>query len=226
MDEYGGWYRYHHLLREFLAAELEAREPGRVADLHRRAAAWYGEAGELDLAVAQAFSAGDLDLAASFVGRVMLDNHWSGRRALTQSWLARFSDVELEERPWLAILAAWECIGTGDAPRTLRFADIAERGSFVGRPPDGTASFESSRAMLRTTMSRHGADDMLANARHAVELEPEGSPWRDFALWMLSFALFTRGDREAGDAAVTDALTAARSAATRRSHTASSGIAP
>ena len=212
MDEYGGWFRYHHLLREFLVAELRAREPDRVADLHRRAAAWHADAGELDLAVAQAFSAADLDLAASFVGRMMLDNHWSGRRALTQSWLARFSDPELEERPWLAILAAWECIGTGDAPRALHFADIAERGSFTERPPDGTASFESSRAMLRTTMGRHGADDMLANAWRAVELEPEGSPWRDFALWMLSIALFTRGDREAGDAAVTDALTAARSA--------------
>ncbi len=212
MDEYGGWFRYHHLLREFLVAELRAREPDRVADLHRRAAAWHAGAGELDLAVAQAFSAADLDLAAEFVGRMMLENHWSGRRALTQSWLARFSDAELEERPWLAILAAWECIGTDDTPRALHFADIAERGSFAGRPPDGTASFESSRAILRTTMGRHGAGDMLANARRAVELEPEGSPWRDFALWMLSIALFTRGDREAGDAAVTDALTAARSA--------------
>ena len=157
IDEYGGWFRYHHLLREFLAAELQVREPGRVTDLHRRAAAWYGEAGELDLAVTHAFSAGDVDLAASFVGRMMLDNHWSGRRALTQSWLARFRDTALEERPWLAVLAAWECIGTGDAARTLRFADIAERGSFVGRPPDGTASFESGRSMLRTTMGRRGA---------------------------------------------------------------------
>jgi LuxR family maltose regulon positive regulatory protein len=212
MDEYGGWFRYHHLLREFLAAELRAREPGRMADLHRRAAGWYAEAGEFDLAVAQAFSAGDLDLAASFVGRMMLDNHWTGRRSLTQSWLARFSDAELEERPWLAVLAAWECIGTSDASHTVRFADIAERGTFAGRPPDGTASFASSRAMLRTVTCRRGADDMLANARQAAQLEREGSPWRDFALWMLSFALFTRGDREAGDAAVADALTTARSA--------------
>jgi LuxR family maltose regulon positive regulatory protein len=212
MDEYGGWFRYHYLLREFLVAELRAREPERVVDLHRNAASWYSDAGELDLAVAQAFSAGDLDHAASSVGRMMLDNHWTGRRSLTQSWLARFSDADLEERPWLAILAAWECIGNGDPLRTMRFAEIAERGTFVGRPPDGTASFESGLAMLRTTMGRRGADDMLANARRAVQLEPEDGPWRDFALWLLSFALFTHGDREAGDAAVADALSAARSA--------------
>ena len=210
MDEYGRGFRYHHLLREFLAAELQAREPDRVADLHRRAAAWHGEAGELDVAVAQAFSAGDLDLAASFVGRMMLDNHWSGRRALTQSWLSRYSDAALEERPWLAVLAAWESMGTGDAPRTLHFADIAERGSFSGRPPDGTTSFESSRAILRTTLCRGGVADMLKDARRAVELEPEGSPWRDFALWMLSVALFTHGDMPGGDTFLLDALAAAR----------------
>jgi LuxR family transcriptional regulator, maltose regulon positive regulatory protein len=212
VDEYGGWFRYHLLLREFLAAELRGREPEHVAELHRRAAAWYAEAGEIDLAAHQAFSAGDLDLAASFVGGMMLANHWSGRRALTQAWLSRYSDPALEERPWLAVLAAWECMGTGDASRTLRFADIAERGSFAGRPPDGTASFESSRSMLRATVARHGAESMLRDARRAVELEPETSPWRDFALWMLSFALLTNGEPEAGDQAIADALTAARGA--------------
>ena len=210
VDEYGGWFRYHQLLRESLAAELYRREPGRVTDLHRRAAAWYEEVGELDLAADQAFSAGDLDLAASLVGRMMLDNHWSGRRATTQTWLARFSDADLEERPWLAVVAAWEFMGTGDPLRTLRFADLAERRSFVGIPPDGTASLESGRAMLRVATCRRGAADMLANARMTVGLEPEESTWRDFALWMLSFALFTNGDPEGGDRAVAAALAAAR----------------
>ena len=49
----------------------------------------------------------------------------------------------------VAVLAAWEELGAGDVATTEHLANIAERGSFDGAPPDGTASFESGRAMLR-----------------------------------------------------------------------------
>jgi LuxR family transcriptional regulator, maltose regulon positive regulatory protein len=212
VDEYGGSYRYHTLLRDFLRRELAAREPKRIAGLHQRAATWYGANGDLDLAVDHAFAAGDLDLAAVFGGRGMLDTHWSGRRATVRAWFSRFSDPALEARPWLAVLAAWEELAAGDVASTVRLADIAERGTFAGRPPDGTASFESGRAMLRAAMARQGADDALANASLAVELEGSGSPWRDFALWQLAMARFMKGDPEGGDSALADAVVAARSA--------------
>ncbi len=212
VDEYGGSYRYHTLMRGFLRGELAAREPERVAGLHQRAAAWHEANGALDLAVDHAFAAADLDLAATLMGRGMVLYHWSGRRATTRAWFRRFSDDALEERPWLAVLAGWEELGAGDVASTMRLADIAERGTFEGRPPDGTVSFESGRAMLRAALARSGADDALANAARAVDLEAAGSPWRDFALWMLAIARLTKGDREGADAALADAIAAARSA--------------
>jgi LuxR family maltose regulon positive regulatory protein len=212
VDEYGGSYRYHALLRDFLRGELTAREPGQIARLHREAAIWHAENGALDLAVEHAFAAGSLDLAATAVSEGMLRYHWSGRGATVRGWLRRFGDVALRERPWLAVLAAWEQVGLGDIARIEHFADIAERGSFDGRPPDGTASFESGRAMLRAVMGRAGADDMLANATRAVELEAPGGQWRDFALWVLAFARITSGDQEGACAALDDAVTAARPA--------------
>ena len=212
VDEYGGSYRYHVLLRDFLEGELVAREPGQIAELHRRAATWNEENGALDLAVEHAFSAGDLDFVAALVGKGMTRYHWSGRRATTRTWLGRFTHGQLEERPWLAVLAAWEELGAGDVASTVRLADIAERGTFEGRPPDGTASFESGRAMLRAVMCRAGADDALANASRAVELEAPGGPWRDFALWALTFARITAGDQVGADAALADAVAAARPA--------------
>ena len=60
-------YRYHNLLREFLLAELERREPGRATALHRTAAAWYRDSGNLDLAIEHALAAGALDEAATIV---------------------------------------------------------------------------------------------------------------------------------------------------------------
>jgi LuxR family maltose regulon positive regulatory protein len=212
VDEYGGSYRYHVLLRDFLQGELTAREPERVASLHRRAAGWYEANGAPDFAIDHAFAAGDLDLAAALMGRAMLRYHWSGRRTTMRAWLNRLGDEALEARPWLAVLAAWEELAAGDVPSTVRLADIAERGSFTAVPPDGTASFESGRAMLRATMIRRGVHDALADAARAVELEGAGSPWRDLALWTLAIARLAAGDHEGADAALAEAIDAARSA--------------
>jgi LuxR family maltose regulon positive regulatory protein len=211
VDEYGGSYRYHSLLRDFLRDELEVREPELLPVLHHRAAAWLEAHGAIDEAIEHAFAANDLDHAAGMVGMAMVGHHWSGRRATTRAWYRRFGDDALEERPWLAVLGAYEELGAGEVASAEHLADIAERGSFEGRPPDGSASFESGRAMLRVTMSRAGADDMLANAARAVELEPAGSPWRDFALWGLALARSVVGDVEGADAALADAVVAARS---------------
>jgi ATP/maltotriose-dependent transcriptional regulator MalT len=41
LDRRGQWYRYHHLFRDLLLAELERLEPGLLPALRRRAAAWY-----------------------------------------------------------------------------------------------------------------------------------------------------------------------------------------
>ena len=210
VDEYGGWFRYHPMLRDFLRHELEAREPLGIPELHRRAASWYEAAGDLDLAVGHAFDVGDVDFAAAIVGKALLRYHWSGRRATLQTWLRRFDEAALEQRPWLAVLAAWEELAEGDVRSTEHLAGIADRGVFEGPPPDGTASLDSGRAMLRAIMSRHGADDMLANARLAVDLEPAGSHWRDLALWILALAYLVQGDTHSADAALADAIAAAR----------------
>ena len=209
VDDYGGAYRYHTLLRDFLQRELAAREPETVPTLHRRAAAWYQANFAYEPAVDHAFAAGDLDLAATFAGNGWQLFHWSGRRATIRSWTARFGADALEARPWLAVLAAWEELAAGDVAGTMRFADVAERGAFEGRPPDGTASFESGLAMLRAAMVRRGADDALANATRAVELEGSHGAWRDFALWQLAIARLTMGDQAGADAAFAEGIKAA-----------------
>ena len=44
LDEVRGWWRYHHLFADLLRARLQEEQPGRVAQLHRNAAAWYAGA--------------------------------------------------------------------------------------------------------------------------------------------------------------------------------------
>jgi LuxR family maltose regulon positive regulatory protein len=62
------WYRYHHLFRAFLRARLSHESPLAVADLHRRASAWYEQNGLIAQAVEHARAAGEHDRAALLAG--------------------------------------------------------------------------------------------------------------------------------------------------------------
>ena len=41
LDQRGQWYRYHHLFRDMLLAQLERQSPELIPVLRRRAAGWY-----------------------------------------------------------------------------------------------------------------------------------------------------------------------------------------
>ena len=51
LDDRREWYRFHHLLAEFLQSELERRDPARRAAIHLRASEWCDAHGDADGAV-------------------------------------------------------------------------------------------------------------------------------------------------------------------------------
>ena len=204
----GGAYRYHNLLREFLRGELELREPERAPDLHRRAAAWYAQTGRTELAVEHAFRGNDTDTAAALVISVFLQELYGGNADKLDRWLQTFDEAAFRRRPPLAVAGAWIHLLNGRPDAAEHLADIAERSTFDGDPGDGSASFKSSRAILRAVMARHGPEDMFANASFAVAAEQPGSPWRTNALLMLGWAHLLLGDETAADVAFTDATEA------------------
>jgi LuxR family maltose regulon positive regulatory protein len=175
-------YRFHQVLSEYLRAELERREPGATTELHRRAAAWFEGAGRLEVAIEHALAGADEATAARLVLAITLPMHYAGHTDLLDRWIRTFDETTFERLPPLAVVGAFVNGVTGRAEAAERLAHIAERSTFAGRPGDGSASFESARAILRAAMARRGPDDMLANSRLAVEAEPATSPWRPLAL--------------------------------------------
>jgi len=85
-------------------------------------------------------------------------------------------------------------------------ADIAERRDHHGSPGDGSASFASQRAMLRSAMARSGARDALANAKIAVSLERLGSPWRATALMVMGSSYEMLGEVDAAELAYIESI--------------------
>ena len=63
LDHQRRWFRYHHLFREMLQAELERREPELSSALNRRAAAWCRANGQPEVAIEYSAAAGDTDEA-------------------------------------------------------------------------------------------------------------------------------------------------------------------
>ena len=71
LDRRGQWYRYHHLFRDMLLAELERLEPGLIPVLRRRAAGWCLRNGLPEEALEYSIAAGDVDGAARLVEKLV-----------------------------------------------------------------------------------------------------------------------------------------------------------
>jgi LuxR family transcriptional regulator, maltose regulon positive regulatory protein len=69
LDCDGQWFRYHHLMGEYLRAKLEAEHADEVAELHCRACEWYGGQELWTEAVKHAIAAGITDNAIRLMER-------------------------------------------------------------------------------------------------------------------------------------------------------------
>jgi LuxR family maltose regulon positive regulatory protein len=193
LDRRREWYRYHDLFREFLLGELRRAEPDVIVALHQRAADWYEAHGSPALALEHLLLTTDWERSMRLASKLAQPTHMAGQMSTQQRWLRAIGDANIERYPPLAVLRCWEAVLTGDTAGALRWAAFVETASFEGVPADGTASFESARAMLRGAMCPAGPEVMMADAAFAVAQEPEWSPWRDEALWTLAEAHLLAG---------------------------------
>ena len=109
------WYRYHHLLLEFLNNELERVEPELIPALHKRAADWYEKNNFPALAVRHACLAGNLAQAARIVEEaggwelIMYGGIPSYRRLIDS-----FSITDFSEFPRIEVARIYYLIKNGD----------------------------------------------------------------------------------------------------------------
>ncbi|HEY5858066.1 MAG TPA: LuxR C-terminal-related transcriptional regulator [Aldersonia sp.] len=194
LDRHRGWYRYHALFGEFLLAELRRVEPEAIMKLHLRAADWYESNGSPAMALEHLLNTTERDRCVRLVTELVLATYTAGKISIVERWLAALGDTAIEQYPPLAVLAGWVNALAGHTLEAQRWAAIVDAASFDLVPVDGTASFDSARAMLRAMMCPAGPVQMMADARVAVALEPPWSPWRDTALYVLAVAHQLAGD--------------------------------
>ncbi|HEY7142635.1 MAG TPA: hypothetical protein VH637_00180, partial [Streptosporangiaceae bacterium] len=128
LDEVRGWWRYHHLFADLLRARLQARQPGRVSELHRNAAAWYAERGLADEAIRHAVAAGEMTWAARLIERHFDAAHsLRGEATTVQRWLAPLPADLVRSRPRLLLAQAVPAATGGRLEAAEQLVDAAER---------------------------------------------------------------------------------------------------
>ena len=94
LDRRAEWYRYHHLLRDLLGAELRRREPEIVPRLHLGRPPRGTRPMAFELAIDHARRAGDPDQVARLVLDVMQQVWASGRADTVLQWMEWFEQAD------------------------------------------------------------------------------------------------------------------------------------
>jgi LuxR family maltose regulon positive regulatory protein len=210
LDRRREWFRYHALFREFLLGELRRVEPEVITKLELRAADWFEAQGSPAMAVEHLLNTTERDRSVRLVTVLALPTYQVGQISTVQRWLSVLGDSAIEEYPPLAVLAGWITALTGQTAEAQRWAAIIDAASFDLVPADGSASFDSARAMLRSLMCASGPEQMLTDASLATAEEPPWSPWRDQALCVCAEAHLLAGEvDEASDLFADSSLVAA-----------------
>jgi LuxR family maltose regulon positive regulatory protein len=209
LDRQRRWFRYHHLFREMLQAELERRDPDLVATLNRRAASWCEANGQPEVAIEYSAAGGDTDAVARLVTACAFPYYRSGRVTTVERWLAMFDDSALLERyPAIAVFGVWMHALRGRPDAAERWAVAVESSPFEGPMPDGSP-LEAWAATVRALLCKHGVEQMRIDAELAVSRLPAASPWRPVSLLLHAVAVLLSGELDRAEALLDQAAEAA-----------------
>jgi LuxR family transcriptional regulator, maltose regulon positive regulatory protein len=187
LDDHRHWYRYHHLFARLLQLELAEREPELVPLLHRRAAAFHQDAGDVEAAVHHAIAAGAHQQATDLVTHHWLSFARRGRVATVERWLDGLSDEVVAAAPSVAVVKVWIGGYRGFPKEELEhWLAVAGSGDPGAPVPGWAASVSFEVAMTRAMFPYDDVGVVLEAARRAVEL---AGPGPSESSWMATAAL-------------------------------------
>ncbi len=107
LDDFGNWYRFHHLLREFLLDRLRAKMGDQIPDLYRRAYRWYAAREMWSEAVRYAIAAEDFPLAIEFIENCAMSMVIKGDLLTLLSWERQLPKELMSCQLELKLALAW-----------------------------------------------------------------------------------------------------------------------
>jgi LuxR family transcriptional regulator, maltose regulon positive regulatory protein len=211
VDEEAGTYRYHHLIKEVLQAELRARDPAWEKRLHEAAARYLMEAGRTGPAARHLLAAGEQAAAFSLLSEGVV------RDVLTNPSIGSALDLD-EIRPELFAAApefllplAAELLWRGAFERGSRAVALARQCHIDQDRQPGLAVRLALVNMLYCTFIGQ-FDEALAHRERARPFEPKAAGAGDWIVTLDTLAMYchTYVGRVSEARQLADALTSAQ----------------
>lgn len=210
LDDRRGWYRYHYLFAEVLQVRLTDERPDDVPELHRRASAWFAQAGDQDAAINHALAASDYELAARLIEAAVPAMGRDRREATLRSWMEALPAETFRTRPVLSLGFAGALLSTGETvgvEERLRDAERWVEADGAGRDLDEPnvvdrselRNLPGSTAIYRPGLALASGDATATvhHARRALGLLDDADHYRRGAAAALeALALWGEGDIE------------------------------
>jgi LuxR family maltose regulon positive regulatory protein len=158
LDAQRTWFRYHHLLADFLSLELRRRFADEVPDLHRRAARWFADHGDAVAAVRHLLAARDWLDAARLLTDQLFSLTLDGQEGTIAGLLRSFPAGVAIDDPELALAHAAVELAQGRLELGKTAAQLALAESHVqSAPPARRRRLAVAIASLRLALARRSA---------------------------------------------------------------------
>ncbi len=216
LDHRSEWYRYHRLLRAELQRALADEEPALVSVLHRRAADWLEQHGDLRPALDHAFASGESSHLVRIFAGAALAAHDRGGDFEIEDGLARMDEsAALREDAGAAVLAARLHLHRGRLAEAERCVAAATE----GLTRDGHETSVGARvALVHAALCAGGAEVMLTDAECALSELPSDDTWRPYGLMLQGTAYWLLEEPERADAILSRAVHAAERLGAHETH--------
>jgi LuxR family transcriptional regulator, maltose regulon positive regulatory protein len=155
LDPERTWFRYHHLLADFLRLELRRRLPAEVPVLHRRAAGWFTVQGQSADAVRHTQAAGDWAEAARLLADQSFSLTLDGRAQTMHALLRAFPPGA--DHPELALVRAAGDLDQGRLDEAAAHLAVAEAYAEAA-PPGRRRRLRVAVGLLQLWLARRRGD--------------------------------------------------------------------
>jgi LuxR family maltose regulon positive regulatory protein len=194
LDEERRWYRYHHLFGDLLRHRLQQEHPALVAELHRRAAAWFEQQDAPAEAMGHAVSAGDTDLLARLLARYGAQFTARGEMQTLQGWLNALPREQLLQNPRLCLIQAQVLLHHRQVNAAEPYLQAAELALGAAGPEAGGLRGELLTQRAHVAIERGVVAEALSQAREASALLAPADHWaRSNNGLLLGYALMVLG---------------------------------
>ena len=153
LDPARTWFRYHHLFAELLRLELRRRLPEEVPVLHRLAAGWLSQHGEIIDAIRHTQAAGDWSDAARLLADHSFGLTLDGQAQTIETLLRAFPPGAVTEGPDIPLARATSELARGLLDEGAAHLAVAET-SIAATPPDRQHRLEVATAALKLSLAR------------------------------------------------------------------------